>query len=38
MIIRNKSRLVAQDYNQEKGIDFDETFGHVARLKSLECS
>ena len=32
-VIRNKSRLVAQDYTQVKGIDFDETFASVARLE-----
>ena len=26
LIIRNKARLVAKGYNQEEGIDFDETF------------
>ena len=25
---------MAQDYNQEEGIDFDETFAPVTRLKS----
>ena len=34
-IIRNKSRLVAQEYTQVEGIDFDETFALVARLKSI---
>ena len=34
-VIRNKSRLVAQRYTQVEGIDFDETFALVARLKSI---
>ena len=31
-IVRNKARLVAKGYNQEEGIDFDETYAFVARL------
>ena len=31
-IVRNKARLVTKGYNQEKGIDFDETYAPVARL------
>ena len=34
-IIRNKARLVAQGYNQEESIDFDETFAPVARLEAI---
>ena len=34
-ITRNKARLVAQGYIQIEGIDFDETFAHVARIKSI---
>ena len=34
-VIRNKARLVAQGYNQEEGIDFDETYAPVARLESI---
>nr|GEU79157.1 Gag-Pol polyprotein [Tanacetum cinerariifolium] len=29
------ARLVAQDYNQQKGIDYDETYAPVARLESI---
>ncbi|GJY47740.1 retrovirus-related pol polyprotein from transposon TNT 1-94 [Tanacetum coccineum] len=31
----NKARLVTQGYNQQEGIDFDETYAPVARLKSI---
>jgi hypothetical protein len=30
--VRNKARLVAQGYSQVEGLDFGETFTHVARL------
>nr|GEX77485.1 copia protein [Tanacetum cinerariifolium] len=32
---RNKARLVAQGYNQQEGIDYDETYTLVARLESI---
>ncbi|GJR40205.1 retrovirus-related pol polyprotein from transposon TNT 1-94 [Tanacetum coccineum] len=35
VVSRNKDRLVAQGYNQQEGIDFDETYGPVARLESI---
>jgi len=34
-IVRNKARIVAKGYNQEEGIDFDETYAHVARLEAV---
>ena len=34
-VIRNKSRLVAQGYDQVEGVDFDETFAPIARLESI---
>nr|GEZ88426.1 putative ribonuclease H-like domain-containing protein [Tanacetum cinerariifolium] len=33
--IRNKARLVAQGHTQEEGIDYDEVFSHVARIKVI---
>ncbi|GJY11738.1 retrovirus-related pol polyprotein from transposon TNT 1-94 [Tanacetum coccineum] len=35
VVTRNKARLVAQGYNQQEGIDFDETYTLVARLESI---
>ncbi|GKD75878.1 copia protein [Tanacetum coccineum] len=35
VISRNKARLVAQGYNQQEGIDYDETYASVARLESI---
>ncbi|GJX69213.1 retrovirus-related pol polyprotein from transposon TNT 1-94 [Tanacetum coccineum] len=32
IVSRNKARLVAQGYNQQEGIDYDETYALVARL------
>ena len=34
-VIRNKARLVAQGYNQQEGIDYDETYAPVARLEAI---
>jgi hypothetical protein len=34
-VTRNKARLVAQGFTQIEGVDFGETFAHVARLESI---
>ncbi|GJU38292.1 retrovirus-related pol polyprotein from transposon TNT 1-94 [Tanacetum coccineum] len=35
VVSQNKARLVAQCYNQQKDIDYDETYALVARLESI---
>ncbi|GJZ08701.1 retrovirus-related pol polyprotein from transposon TNT 1-94 [Tanacetum coccineum] len=35
VVVRNKTRLVAKGYKQEEGIDFEESFAHVARLEAV---
>ncbi|GJR12508.1 retrovirus-related pol polyprotein from transposon TNT 1-94 [Tanacetum coccineum] len=34
-ILKNKARLVARGYRQEKGTDFEESFAPVARLDAI---
>jgi hypothetical protein len=33
--LRNKTHLVPQGYSQVEGLDFEETFTHVARLEAI---
>ncbi|GKA18056.1 retrovirus-related pol polyprotein from transposon TNT 1-94 [Tanacetum coccineum] len=35
VVTKNKVRLVSQGYNQQEGIDYEETFAHVPRLEAI---
>jgi hypothetical protein len=35
VVTRNKARLVAQDFTQVEGLDFEETYAPVARLEAI---
>ena len=35
IIVRNNARLVAKSYNQEEGIDYDETFTPIVKLEAI---
>nr|GEX53210.1 retrovirus-related Pol polyprotein from transposon TNT 1-94 [Tanacetum cinerariifolium] len=34
-VLKNKARLVAKGYRQEEGIDFEESFALVSRIKAI---
>nr|GEV52244.1 retrovirus-related Pol polyprotein from transposon TNT 1-94 [Tanacetum cinerariifolium] len=34
-VLKNKARLLAKGYRQEEGIDFEESFASVARIKAI---
>ncbi|GKD88520.1 retrovirus-related pol polyprotein from transposon TNT 1-94, partial [Tanacetum coccineum] len=34
-VLKNKARLVAQGFRQEEGIDFEESFASVTRIKAI---
>ncbi len=33
---KHKARLVAKGFTQVEGIDFNETFSHVAQMESIQ--
>ncbi|GKD81489.1 putative ribonuclease H-like domain-containing protein [Tanacetum coccineum] len=35
IVVRNKTRLVAQGYTQKEGINYDEVFAPVARIEAI---
>nr|GFB79364.1 retrovirus-related Pol polyprotein from transposon TNT 1-94 [Tanacetum cinerariifolium] len=35
MVIRNKTRLVVRGYQQEEGIDFEESFAPVSWMEAI---
>jgi hypothetical protein len=35
-VVRNKARLVAQDFSQVEGLDFGETFTLVGHLEAIK--
>jgi hypothetical protein len=35
VVVRNKSRLVAQGFSQKEGIDYEETFATIAHLEAI---
>ena len=35
IVTRNMAKLVVQGYNQEEGIDYEETFAPIARIEAI---
>ena len=36
-VVRNIARLVAQGYNHQEGINYNETFAPIVRLETIKC-
>lgn len=36
VITSNKSKLVVQVFNQQEGIDYDETFSRIIRMEAIK--
>lgn len=34
-MVSSNARLITQEYNQVEGVNFDETFGSIARLEHI---
>jgi hypothetical protein len=34
-VVKNKAHFVAEDFSQVEGLDFEETFAHVAHLEAI---
>ncbi|GKA27460.1 retrovirus-related pol polyprotein from transposon TNT 1-94 [Tanacetum coccineum] len=34
-VLKNKARLVAKEYRQDEGIDFEESFAPIARIEAI---
>ena len=35
-VIRNKATLICKGYSQQEGIDYEETYAHVARMEAIK--
>jgi len=35
-VLRNKARLVTEGYSQQEGVDYKETYKHLAHLEAIQ--